>query len=271
MTDSSIHDRYLEVAGARLRYRDEGRGPAIVFVHGWTLDLDMWDPQAAALSDSHRIVRFDRRGFGLSSGQPSLAHDIADLDELCGRLSLGEIALVGMSQGARAALGFAAAAPAHVRALVLDGPPDLHPEAGAGDVPVEEYRALVRTHGIDAFRRAWAMHPLMQPRTRDERAHDLLRSMIARYRALDLIEGAAGAAAISAWAFVESLSAPVLVITGEHDAASRVRAADALAARMPHAGRAVIPDAGHLANLDNPATYNRVIREFVDRHLAPPH
>ncbi len=38
--------RELQLPGARLRYRDEGAGRAVVFVHGWTLDLDMWEPQA---------------------------------------------------------------------------------------------------------------------------------------------------------------------------------------------------------------------------------
>src|SRR5580698_5368440 len=94
-------DSYLQTAGARIRYRDEGAGPAVIFVHGWTLDLDMWEPQAADLSTDYRVVRLDRRGFGLSSGRPSLAHDIADLRELCRHLDLRQVALVGMSQGAR--------------------------------------------------------------------------------------------------------------------------------------------------------------------------
>jgi pimeloyl-ACP methyl ester carboxylesterase len=61
-------DRYIAVGDARLRYRDEGDGPAVILVHGWTLDLEMWDPQVAALSAAFRLVRFDRRGYGLSGG-----------------------------------------------------------------------------------------------------------------------------------------------------------------------------------------------------------
>ena len=58
-------DRYFKVADARLRYRDEGQGPAVMLVHGWTLDLEMWDPQVSALRDGFRLVRLDRRGHGL--------------------------------------------------------------------------------------------------------------------------------------------------------------------------------------------------------------
>jgi pimeloyl-ACP methyl ester carboxylesterase len=98
-------DRYLTTDGVRLRYRDEGRGPPVLLAHGWTLDLEMWEPQVAALRDTFRLIRFDRRGFGLSSGHPSVLQDIADLGVLCDRLAIERIALVGMSQGARAAMG----------------------------------------------------------------------------------------------------------------------------------------------------------------------
>ena len=54
-------DRHLSVPGARLRYRDEGAGPAVVFVHGWTLDLDMWDPQEP-LAARLRLVRLRSSG-----------------------------------------------------------------------------------------------------------------------------------------------------------------------------------------------------------------
>jgi pimeloyl-ACP methyl ester carboxylesterase len=57
-------DSFLPVDGASLRYRDEGQGQPVIFIHGWTLDLDMWEPQVAALSGAFRIIRHDRRGFG---------------------------------------------------------------------------------------------------------------------------------------------------------------------------------------------------------------
>src|SRR5689334_11972015 len=97
--------RELDTAGARLRYRDEGQGRPVVFVHGWTLDLDVWEPQAPLAADL-RMVRYDRRGFGLSGGLPSLAADVADLRALIARLDIASPLLVGMSQGARVVLEF---------------------------------------------------------------------------------------------------------------------------------------------------------------------
>jgi pimeloyl-ACP methyl ester carboxylesterase len=264
-------DRFLTGSGARLRYRDEGRGPAVVLVHGWTLDLDMWEPQVAALRDAFRIVRLDRRGFGLSSGRSRLDCDVADLDALCRHLALGRVALVGMSQGARAVLGFAAAAPTRVSCLVLDGAPDVDGDAIAdADVPVDHYRALVRAGGIDAFRREWAAHPLAQLQTSDPAIRTLLRTMIGRYPGTDLLDDPPSAASIRDSLQLEFMTAPALLITGDHDLASRVNAADALAQRLPHAERAAIAGAGHLPNLDSPEAYNRLVRAFLSRHAIAP-
>lgn len=120
-------DRYCHVGGVRLRYRDEGTGPCVLLVHGWTLDLEMWEPQVAALRRDFRLVRLDRRGHGLSAGLPDTAGDAADLAALCRHLGIARCGLIGMSQGARGVLGFASTAPEQVTAMILDGPRYLMP------------------------------------------------------------------------------------------------------------------------------------------------
>jgi 3-oxoadipate enol-lactonase len=274
-------DRYITADGARLRYRDEGSGLAVMLVHGWTLDLEMWNPLTAALRADFRVVRLDRRGFGMSSGHPGPERDIADVDALCRHLALERVTLIGMSQGARAVLGFASIAPGRVACLVLDGPPDVGRGAVAGhaagitagdatgddDVPLAQYRALVRHHGIEAFRREWATHPLIQLRTADRNARRLLSAILRRYPGNDLL-AAAGAGAVRAEVDLASLAMPALVISGEYDLAGRVQVADLLATRLPNAERAMIPDAGHLPNLDNPVAYHSVVRWFLNRHAG---
>jgi pimeloyl-ACP methyl ester carboxylesterase len=264
-------DRYFATDGARLRYRDEGRGPPVLMVHGWTLDLEMWEPQVSALRDTFRLIRFDRRGFGLSSGRPSVVQDIADLGALCDRLAIERIALVGMSQGARAAMGFALTAPERVSCLILDGPPDYgrNPLASDEDVPLNYYRDVVRARGMTAFRREWAAHPLLSLKTGDPRMHEILNAMIMRYPGNDLVEPVAAAEA-PGFPLTDAIDIPILVITGDQDLASRTQAADHLAGRLRKATRAVIPAAGHLPNMDNPNVYNTVMRKFLEQHAVPP-
>jgi len=94
--------------------------------------------------------------------------------------------------------------------------------------------------------------------------------MITRYPGNDLVESTTTADPTAVSALFGSVALPVLVITGDHDLASRTRAADKLIGRLTQAERAVIKDAGHLPNLDNPSAYNAAVRKFLERYAAPP-
>jgi pimeloyl-ACP methyl ester carboxylesterase len=261
-------DETFRSGRARLRYRDEGAGRAAILVHGWTLDLEMWNPQAAALAGPFRIVRYDRRGFGLSEGMPGIAADCDDLGRLLDHLQLAGPILVGHSQGARVALAFAGRHPERVAGLVLDGPPDESAEAaaaGGDDFSVAEYRGMVREQGVAAFRRAWRRHPLMRLHSADAAAGDLVARMLERYPARDLLEPPVDPAQPAGSAVLARLATPVLVVNGEFDTPTRRRAGEKLARVLPRAERLVVPGAGHLPNLDNSNAYNAALRAFLLR------
>jgi len=254
-------DQYLSLPGARLRYRDEGAGPAVVLVHGWTLDLDIWQPQAP-LAGSLRVVRYDRRGFGASTGSPSLASDVEDLRTLLTHLGLAQPLLVGMSQGARVVLEFAARHPGVARGLVLDGAPPLR----SSDLPMAQFRATASRAGIAAFRAAWSQHPLTRLFTGDAAMHELLARVLARYPGADLLAGPTYPETVED-RVIAQIRVPVRIINGERDIDSRRRAGDELLQRLPDAGRDIIAGAGHMPNLDQPAAYNDIVSLFARRHL----
>ncbi len=86
-----------------LYYEDHGDGPPVVLIHGYPLDGRSWEKQEAALlAAGHRVIAYDRRGFGQSS-QPSFGYDYdtfaADLDVVLRTLDLNEVTLVGFSMG----------------------------------------------------------------------------------------------------------------------------------------------------------------------------
>jgi len=86
-----------------LHYEDHGSGPPVVLIHGWPLSGRSWQAQVPALVEAgHRVVAYDRRGFGASS-QPWDGDDYdtltADLHALLERLDLREVTLVGFSMG----------------------------------------------------------------------------------------------------------------------------------------------------------------------------
>jgi pimeloyl-ACP methyl ester carboxylesterase len=258
------HVDEMQLPGARLRYRDDGAGRAVVFVHGWTLDHEVWEPQVA-LAAELRVLRYDRRGFGISNGTPSMAADLDDLRALLFSLGVDSPLLVGMSQGARVVLEFAARHPGIASGLVLDGPPPLG-ASGEPDLPMQSFRELVAGEGLDAFRRHWSAHPLTKLRTGDARMHALLARVLARYPGHDLTAPDAARESIDA-AMLAQVRTPSLVVNGALDTAARHRAGLALAAALPAAEHLFIPQAGHLPNLDAPLAYNRIMYEFARRHL----
>jgi len=254
-------DQYLAVPGARLRYRDEGVGQAVVLVHGWTLDLDIWQPQAA-LATGMRVVRYDRRGFGLSGGTGSMHTEVEDLRLLVAQLAVPRPLLVGMSQGARVVLEFAARHPGIARGLVLDGAPPL----AASDVPMAQFREAAARGGMAAFRALWSAHPLTQLVTADPAMHALLARVLARYPGHDLLSESGGAELIDD-ALLAQIRIPVQIVNGERDLESRRRAGSELRVRLASASHDIIAGAGHLPNLDSPLAYNTIVDEFARRHL----
>jgi non-heme chloroperoxidase len=86
-----------------LYYEDHGSGPAVVLLSGWPLDSRSWEPQIQPLlTAGHRVIVYDRRGFGRSD-RPTVGYDFdtlaADLDKLLTKLDLRDATLVGFSLG----------------------------------------------------------------------------------------------------------------------------------------------------------------------------
>lgn len=254
-------DPFLEISGARLRYRDEGAGPAVVFVHGWSLDLDIWQPQAT-LARQMRVVRYDRRGFGLSTGDSSLQADVEDLRRLIAQLAVPRPLLVGMSQGARVLLDFATRHPGIARGLILDGAPPLE----SSDLPMAHFRRIAALDGLEAFRKSWSAHRLTRLVTGDASMHALLAGVLARYPGRDLLEDQ-NLEFIDA-ALLAQIRMPVQIVNGEFDLESRRHAGQDLRARIAGANHDIIASAGHLPNLDAPLAYNSIVNEFARRHLS---
>src|SRR5215203_3767384 len=90
-------------APIELYYEDHGAGAPVVLIHGWPLSGASWEKQTAALlAAGHRVIAYDRRGFGRSS-RPATGYNYdtfaADLDAVLSKLDLKEVALVGFSMG----------------------------------------------------------------------------------------------------------------------------------------------------------------------------
>ncbi len=139
-----------------LYYEDHGSGRPVVLIHGWPLSGRSWESQVPALVDAgHRVVTYDRRGFGASS-QPWGGYDYdtfaADLDALLAHLDLRDATLVGFSMGGGEVVRYISTygtdrvAQAVLAAAV---PPYLYqsednPDGGLDDATLEQFQAGVK-------------------------------------------------------------------------------------------------------------------------------
>ena len=253
----------VAVDGGTIEVEALGAGPPVIFVHGWTLDRRAWRPQVEGLAGRFRTIAFDRRGFGRSTAPPDPAREPADLAAIGEALGLDRFALVGMSQGARVALAFAARHRDRVTALALQGAPlsGVAPDPGEDeDIPLEEMTALAAAGKRDAMRRLWRGHPLM--RVEGLRATAGVDGMLADYEGRDLT--APGRALAVTRADLARVAAPALVLTGADEPPWRHKVARVLAGALAHAERTDIPGGGHLCNLSRPDEYNAALARFLD-------
>lgn len=116
--------RFAEIAGERVHYVSQGKGPAILLLHGSYASLRQWDDWAKRLSRRYRVVRYDQSPAGLSgpspSGDYSVEHRIAVIDGLMDRLGIARFVIVGTSSAGLPAAAYAAARPQRVSGVVLN-------------------------------------------------------------------------------------------------------------------------------------------------------
>ncbi len=143
-------------APVELYYEDHGSGSPVVLIHGWPLSGRSWENQVPALVDAgHRVITYDRRGYGDSS-QPWDGYDYdtfaADLDALLTHLDLSDVTLVGFSMGGGEVVRYIGEyGTARVSKAVLASavPPYLYksddnPEGGLDDATIQQFQDGVR-------------------------------------------------------------------------------------------------------------------------------
>ncbi|MFL5481268.1 MAG: alpha/beta fold hydrolase [Gemmatimonadaceae bacterium] len=257
--------RTLNVGDALINYDVSGNGPAVVFIHGWTHNLSVWDDQVAALKSRYRVVRFDSRGFGRSTGYADASADPQDLLTLLEALHIPRAYIVGHSRGGDVALRFAAAYPQRVKGLVLYG------AFSKGFPAPAEFRQLLaslpnvaRTSGLDSVGKLVLASPLgWVPPGRNDLV-ERYRHLWASYSGKDLLDPHPESLRVPAatTAQIEALQIPTLVIVGDHEASFIAAADDSLARWIPGAKKVVISNAGHGAHFAQPASFNSALMDF---------
>jgi pimeloyl-ACP methyl ester carboxylesterase len=250
--------------GLDIAYQRVGQGRPLVFVHGAASDSRLWQPQLDALADEFTVVAWDEPGAGRSSDVPAdfgLADYANCLAALIERIGLGPAHLAGLSWGGTVALELYRHRPELVATLIL-----VDTYAGwKGSLPEEEVRArvaglhemLARGHeefdptlpGLFAGEPPAEFVPLLEEVAAAVRPESLKTQLLVMAEA-DLCD------------VLPSVAVPTLLIWGELDGRSPLGVARQFEQAIPGAELVVIPDCGHVSNLEQPARFNEAVREF---------
>lgn len=260
----------LTVNGIALNYRIDGpdAAPWITFTTGITNDQSMWDPHVAALTKTHRLLRFDTRGHGDSQASPapySLDLLIGDIVGLWDALGIERSTLVGLGLGGVVSIGAALAHPGRLDGLV--------PVACRAE-PTPEYRAIwppmieaAQAGGIAAIAETtvqrWFPDAFKQA---NPAILDRVRAMIRKTSLEGYLGCIAALLQMDYGARLGTIDLPVLFVSGALDRLGAPPALmQGLARAVPGARHVSLPDAGHICTLANPTAFDRTLIDFLNR------
>lgn len=246
-----------------VHYRDDGPrdGPAVVFANSLGTDLRMWEPILPFLPEGLRIVRYDKRGHGLTECPPApyaMGALVTDAEQLIDHLGLRDVMFVGLSIGGLIAQGLAVKRPDLIKAMVLS-----NTAAKIGTLQMWHDRmAAVDTGGIasisEAILERWFSRSFLTSADLPPWRHLVERQPDQGY--------AGCCAAIAGTDFMTttaSLTIPVLAIAGSEDGATPPDLVRETAELVPGARFELIRGGGHLPHIEHPKTYADLLIGFL--------
>lgn len=257
---------HATINGIRLYHEISGKadGPTLLLSNSLASNLHMWDPQMQTFHRHFRVVRYDSRGHGRSDapdGPYSIDMLTADAVGLLDHLGVARAHFCGLSKGGMVGQRLATLHPERVDRLVLAdtaaymGPADLW----EGRIQLAEARGMAGV--VDATLERWF--------TPAFRAHD--PGAVARVREMILGTPVAGfvgcCRAIQAMdqrETIAAITAPTLIVVGADDPSTTPDKAREIQERIPHSHLTVLPEAAHLANIEQEALFDAAVIEFLE-------
>ncbi|MEO8611686.1 MAG: alpha/beta fold hydrolase [Chloroflexota bacterium] len=266
-----LAEHILERPGCSMHYWLGGRedAPLLAFLHGATMDHRMFDEQVKAFGDEYRILVWDARGHGASRplGSSFVLGDCADdLIAIFDHLNVKKAVLIGQSMGGYIAQEVYRRYPERVAALVIIGAVNITFAYSKAEVwAVKLSLPILNVWPYANFTRTVAKSISIKP---DVQAYALATinqlsrpEFLTIWKAVTLVITEKGYPG-------HHINVPFLLTHGDHDGTGSIRKqAPTWAAYEPDVKYAVIPNAGHNANQDNPDFFNRTLRELLKARL----
>jgi pimeloyl-ACP methyl ester carboxylesterase len=264
---------HVSATGVRLYYEAAGDGTPLVLVHEFAGDHRSWLPQVAFFRRRYRVITYNARGYPPSDVPDRLeaySQDIAvdDLRSVVEQAAGGPAHVCGLSMGGYAALHFGLRHPDLARSLVVagcgygsDDPDRFHAEADA-------LGARVQRDGMPSVAPAYAEGPMrVQFQRKDPQGWREMAEALARHSTVGSALTLRGVQARRPTVYslrerLERLAVPTLVITGDEDEPC-LEPGVFIKRHVPTAGLWIVPNTGHVVNLEEPAEFNAAVLDFL--------
>jgi pimeloyl-ACP methyl ester carboxylesterase len=280
---SGVEDQFVTVAGLRTRYIEQGKGPAVILLHGASLGsaADVWKRNLAPLAAfGLRVIAYDQPGFGLSDDPPdwSVGFRTAFILKFMDALGIDKAALVGHSQAGNMAAELALSNPDRVSKLVVLGTGSLLPPLADGEGAKKSAGPAEGEEGGDNEPTAADVREILQKNTfhqeliSNEVVQERLRMSTGKNHKAFIARNAAGAKNKGApkdpnkkamWQRLGEVKQPMLMIYGREDRGQAARRAEALKQQQPALDLHIVPNCKHLVQWDAEKDVYRLAGPFL--------
>lgn len=243
---------------------DIGATP-IVFIHGFALDHNIWQPQVDAFAKDYAVLTYDARGFGQSTLPTGPYNRTDDLTALLEHLDVGPAHIVGLSMGGRTATNYALDHSENVLSLTLmDAALDGYQNTVNWDVGAKQ-------EGLDIAKDNWLGHPIFSLAKTQPEVLASLRQIVADYSGWHWFNDDPHVDPdILSRERLAEITTPTLVVVGENDLDYFRNIAEVLASEIPGAQKVIIPSAGHMVNMEASHKINQLLGHFIGSELDLP-
>jgi len=264
--------RYADVTGVSIGYRQAGEGVPLVLLHGFLCDSRCWMPQLLGMADGFRVVAWDAPGAGASADPPetfTTADYARCLADFLDAIGVRRAHVVGLSWGGILAQEFYRLYPERLRCLVLA---DTY--AGwRGSLPEPAWKQRLAECLLDAAGPAAAVVAKFLPGVFSNAATQAVRedfaAIVSEFHPLGFRLMSLSSAEMDTRDLLPTIAPPTLVLWGEDDRRSSLNVAAQLHAAIPGAELVILPNAGHLSNMEQPDAFNANVRRFcLERNSA---
>ncbi|MBD0724960.1 hypothetical protein B6A10_07200 [Flavobacterium sp. L1I52] len=261
---------FVEVGNAKLYYEELGKGEPLIFIHGHSFDHSEWDPQFFEFAKKYRVIRYDCKGYGYSD-MPKEGLEflhVEDLLKVMDYLKIKKAHLVGLSMGGFIATDFLALHQDRLLSVTMASG-GVFPVPGPSE-PWTKEQLLVRRAEIEKMEKAGTMNQkwewlnalMRKGGSNLEQIRRAVWDMIYKWdqwQPLHVEPRLVLGNDVIPLLKKQKITVPVMVLTGEVDKNNRNKLLEC----VPAAKQVIVPNAGHVSNLENPEAFNRLVMEFL--------